>query len=87
MFSTRIFFSKRAKLGERKPFGCKRRWKSGRGGGGVGLLLDTTGSRKHEAEAVFLPPEANQILEPVGSVTERSTSSEASTAQGHNNNR
>lgn len=37
--------------------------------GGGGLLLDTTGSRKYEADAVFLPQEANQILETVGSVT------------------
>lgn len=50
------------------------------------MLLDTTGSRKYEADAVFLPQEANQILETVGSVTERRTSSESRTVQGQNNN-
>lgn len=29
-----------------------------KGGGGCGLLLDTTGNRKYEADAVFLPQES-----------------------------
>lgn len=57
------------------------------GGGVGGLLLDTTGSRKYEVDAVFLPQEANQILETVWSVAKWQTSAEASTVQGQNNNR
>ena len=39
--------------------------------GGFELLPDTTGSRKCEADAAFLPKAANQSMETQGSVTKR----------------
>lgn len=51
-YLARAFLEKRAKFGERKPLGFVEKVEEG---GGVGFLQDTTGSRKHEAYAAFLP--------------------------------
>lgn len=60
----RGFLDKRAKSGERKPLRSMEKVE-----GDFGLLLDTTGSRKCEADAAFLPKAANQSMETQGSVT------------------
>lgn len=52
-YLTSGFLDKRAKSGERKPPGSREKVEGG--GGDFGLLLDTTGSRKCEADAAFLP--------------------------------
>lgn len=78
---TKGFLDKVEKPGERKlPCSTEKVER------GFGLLLDTTGNRKCETDAAFLPKAANQSMEAQGSVTTRRTTAEATRVPRQNNN-